>query len=121
MSAGQNASFALIGLIATCLLFGIFAGISHLNVLEKHAYAMEVGWQKVTMTSPTYVSPVGGCKGGGETEGFPLASKRPVRDIDPNGCLKAPNPLANAMNYAIYFAVACIIGAGVVNVARSRS
>jgi hypothetical protein len=117
MSAGRNASFILTGLIATCLLFGIFTGISHLGVLQKHAYAMEVGWQTVEPATP----PPGECDRQLVTRGFPLTTRRPASsEEDATGCLDDTNPLANAMNYAIYFALACIVGAGVAEAARNR-
>lgn len=115
MSAGRSASSLLFTLIATIILFGVFAGISSLNALEKHAYMPSFGWTQPTDNAPGLH---GVCEPTTATSGFPLASSRQA--AAPDNCLKATNPLAMYMNYALYFAVAGIISVGVVESMRPR-
>lgn len=113
MSAGRNASTLLFTLVATIILFAVFAGVSSLNVLEKHAYMPQAGWNQPTDNAPGLH---GVCDIDTATAGFPLAVSRQA--APPDDCLKATNPLAKAMNYALYFAVAGIISVAVVGSVR---
>ena len=95
----------------------VFVGVSRLDVLEKHSYALDVGWQ----TPAGQTAPQGECDRLLTKRGFPLTIRRPApADADPTGCLDQTDPLASAMNYAIYFAAACILSVGVVGAVRSR-
>jgi len=104
MSAGRNASTLLITLIATIVLFAVFASVSSLNTLEKQAYMPSIGWQQPTDNASGLH---GVCDIDTSTTGFPLATTRQA--APPDDCLKAANPLAQAINYALYFAVAAIL------------
>ncbi len=115
MSAGRNASSLLFTLIATIILFAVFAGISSLDPLEKHAYMPGFGWDEPTDNAPGLH---GVCEVDTSTTGFPLATGRQA--APPDDCLKAANPLAKAIDFALYFAVAGIISVGVVEGVRSR-
>jgi hypothetical protein len=115
MSAGRSASSLLFTLIATIVLFAVFAGISSLNVLEKHAYMPGFGWNQPADTASGLH---GVCDIDTSTRGFPIAATRQA--APPDDCLKVKNPLAQAMNYALYFAVAGIISVGAVEGVRSR-
>jgi len=101
-------------------LFGVFVGVSNLNVLEKHAYMPEFGWDQPKVVENALAgAPIGGvCAPTNVTSGFPLADKRQA-DL-PYDCLKATNPLAQYMNYALYFAVAAIISVAVFERVRHR-
>jgi len=107
----------LVAVVATFVLFGVFAALSHLNVLEKHAYDTGIGWQTTRPATP----PPGECDRAMTVKGFPLATRRPTPAAeDATGCLDDTNPLAAAMNYAAYFAVACILAAALTNAVRSK-
>lgn len=115
--AANRASVTLVAVVATFVFFGIFAAVSHLSVLEKHGYDTGTGWQTVKPVASTG----GQCDRMLTTKGFPLTTRRPATPAeDATGCLDNTNPLANAMNYAIYFAVACILAAAIANAARSK-
>lgn len=127
MSAGRSASGLLFALVATVILFGVFAGISSLNVLEKHAYMPEFGWQQPKVSTPAGIvggvcAPLGvraGFSGPSVgTTGFPLSNTRQADA--PHDCLKATNPLARSMNFAIYFAAAAIISVAAFERIRHR-
>jgi hypothetical protein len=115
MSAGRSASSLLFTLIATIILFGLFVGVSSLKALEKHAYMPGFGWQQ---PADNAAGLHGVCEPTTATTGFPLVTTRQADA--PDNCLKARNPLAHAMNFALYFAIAGIISVGVVESMRSR-
>lgn len=115
--AANRASVTLVAVVATFVLFGLLAAVSHLKVLEKHGYDTGIGWQTAKPAFP----PAGQCDRVLITRGFPLTTRRPATSAeDATGCLDDTNPLANAMNYAIYFALACIVAAAVANAARNK-
>jgi hypothetical protein len=105
----------LFSLLGTMLLFVIFAGVSTVNLLERHAYMPDVGWQQPTDNASGIH---GVCAPTTVTSGFPLASAKQADA--PNNCLKAINTLARSMNYALFFAVAAIISVGAVSSLRNR-
>lgn len=107
--AAQNASSLLAGLVIAAALFGVLLGASSLKPLAGRGYALDYGWQ----TPPQPVSHGGVCDRPLITKGFPLTTARPAND--PTGCLDARNPLAQAMNVAICFAIASILSVGAVN------
>lgn len=116
MSAGRNASSLLITLIVTIVLFAVFAGISSLNALEKHAYMPGFGWEGPNVDNPDNI--IGGvCAPATFISGFPIAN---TRQAMPKNCLKDTNIIASSMNYALYFAVAAIIAVGVVESVRAK-
>ncbi len=117
MSAGRNASSLLFTLIATIILFSVFVGISSMNALENHAYMPSFGWREPSVDyRPAGI--IGGvCAPTTATTGFPIASTRQAEI--PDNCMKATNPLAQVMNYALYFAIAAIISVGLVGRMRS--
>ncbi len=113
--AHRNASTVLFSLLGTAVLFLIFAGVSSLNFLEQHSYVAQIGWQEPTDKAPGIH---GVCAPTDATSGFPLATAKQASP--PNNCLKATNPLAQAMNYSLFFAVAAIIAVGAVNTMARR-
>jgi len=115
MSAGRNASSLLFTLVATIVLFTVFAGVSSLNALEKHAYMPEFGWGKEPSVDYHPGSIIGGVCAPTPTvanAGFPITSTRQAEI--PDNCLKAKNPLAQVMNFALYFAVAASISVALI-------
>jgi hypothetical protein len=107
----------LFSLLATAVLFLVFAGVSTVNLLERHAYMPDVGWQQPKVNASNSV--IGGvCATDTATSGFPLATSRQADA--PNNCQKATNPLARSMNYALFFAVAAIIAVGAVSNIQRR-
>lgn len=111
MSAGRSASTLLATLVATMLLFAVFVGISTADILERHAYTPGFGWNQPADKTPGNILH-GVCASTAVTSGFPLAASRQA--APPDNCLKATNPLAQAMNYALYFAAAAIISVALV-------
>lgn len=109
MSAGRSASSLLFTLIATLVLFAVFAAVSNLDSLEKHAYAPEFGWNQPTDNASGLH---GVCDISTATTGFPLAVTKQA--APPDDCLKATNPIARSLNFALYFAAAGIISVGAV-------
>jgi hypothetical protein len=108
----------LFTLIATIILFFVFAGVSTLNVLEQHAYMPSFGWKEPTADYHPGSIIGGVCGPTAAINGFPLASTRQA--AIPDNCMKATNPIASAINYALCFAIAGIISVGVVESVRSR-
>jgi hypothetical protein len=100
----------LFSLLGTMVLFLVFIGAGTLDLIEEHAYMPQVGWQEPTDNAPGIH---GVCAPTTATSGFPLAATRQA--APPNNCLKATNPLARSMNYALYFAIAAIISVGAVS------
>lgn len=117
MSAGRNASSLLISLIITVILFVVFAAASSLGTLERHAYMPNAGWEQPKASTPAGI--IGGvCAPTAVTSGFPLASSRQAEI--PHNCLKATNPVARAMNFALSFALAAIVSVALVVTTKGR-
>jgi hypothetical protein len=115
MSAGRNASMLFVSAVMTLVLFLVFAGVSRLDALEKHAYVPGVGWQQPADNAPGIH---GVCAPDSATGGFPLADSRQA--ALPDNCSKAHNVTARAIDFALYFAVAAIIGVGAANIVRQN-
>ncbi len=121
MATSQSASMVLFSLLGTVILFVAFAGISKLNILDRHAYVPEVGWQWPSETKPPSTDNweyYDTCQNKNKTSGFPLADWRGAASAV--RCLHATNPLASGINYALYFAAAAILSTGIVIAMKER-
>lgn len=112
MSAERTASYLLFALVSTIVLFAVFAGVSRLPFLAKHAYATDYGWQTAASAQP-----VGVCDRSVAPKGFPITERRPSQ-ADPTGCADETNAMAGYMNLALYFAAAAMISVGAVGIMR---
>jgi hypothetical protein len=108
----------LFSLIGTIILFFVFAGVSSLNILEEHAYMPDFGWKEPSVDyHPGSV--IGGvCAPTTTLGGFPIANTRQA--AIPDNCMKAWNPLAGFMDYALWFALAAFISAALAERVRHR-
>ncbi|HEX5744366.1 MAG TPA: hypothetical protein VFX84_02870 [Candidatus Saccharimonadales bacterium] len=116
MMSGNRASSLLVALVATIMLFSVFAAAINVPLLANYSYDLDYGWQ-AEAPSALANERTRECPNPARTAGFPITTSRPAD----NGlaCFET-NTLAKYMNLALCFAAASIIAVAIATATRNR-